>query len=156
MIRLLFLFFLLSLNVFGQSQVWLTDFNKNVYFEESPKTSFFIDSIQNLEQVNLGKVPTIFIKTNKKYQEIDGFGFTLTGASALLLNKIEKNKRSILLQELFGNKNKQIGISYLRIGVAATDLSSNVYSYNDLKEPESKDLELKNFNLKIKKISFLY
>ena len=44
----------------------------------------------------------IHINPLKTYQEMDGFGFTLTGGSAMHLSKMEKVSRQKLLKELFG------------------------------------------------------
>jgi len=51
-----------------------------------------------------------------------------------------------LLQELFGNTNNSIAISYLRISIGASDLNSNVFSYNDLPNGQI-DIDQLQFNL---------
>lgn len=94
------------------------------------------------------EVPTsrsIVVDTTQRYQTMDGFGFSLTGGSAMLLNtKLDANKRKDLLTELFGTQG--IGVSYLRISIGASDLDELVFSYNDL-PPGQVDPELKNFSL---------
>jgi glucosylceramidase len=88
----------------------------------------------------------IHINPLKTYQEMDGFGFTLTGGSAMHLSKMEKVSRQKLLKELFGTGPGEIGISYLRLSIGASDLDEYPWSYNDL--PKGKeDLTLKNFSL---------
>lgn len=89
---------------------------------------------------------TIIIDTSQVYQQMDGFGFTLTGGSALHLRKMSEDKRHKLLQELFGRDSNQIGINYLRISVGASDLDEAPWSYNDLADGET-DLELEKFSL---------
>ncbi|MFM6914799.1 MAG: glycoside hydrolase family 30 protein, partial [Aquirufa sp.] len=69
----------------------------------------------------------IVLHPEQRFQSIDGFGFTLTGGSAQLIQQLEPTKRAALLQELFGKN----GISVLRIGVGATDLDATVFSYED-------------------------
>jgi len=91
-------------------------------------------------------VPVIKIDGSKTFQSIDGFGYTLTEASAVLINRLSPQTQEKLLQELFGRANESIAISYLRIGMGATDLSTRVYSYNDLLPGET-DPELKRFSL---------
>jgi glucosylceramidase len=91
-------------------------------------------------------VPVIKIDGSKTFQSIDGFGYTLTEASAVLINRLPPQTQEKLLQELFGRANESIAISYLRIGMGATDLSTRVYSYNDLLPGET-DPELKRFSL---------
>lgn len=87
---------------------------------------------------------TISINENIKFQSIDGFGFTLTGASAYLIHSMGTN-RNALLKELFGHGPNDIGISYLRISIGASDLSENTYTYNDIEL--SKDLSLSKFSI---------
>ena len=145
--KLSFLFFtFFSINCLAQSEVWLTDFSKKSYFAKSNESEFFESNIQNKQDQELGRIPSIFIDTKKVYQEMDGFGFTLTSASASLINKMSSSKRNELLQNLFGQEKNDIGISYLRIGVGASDLSEKVYSYNDLKAGE-KDILLEKFSI---------
>ncbi len=98
----------------------------------------------------MGKInnqfPVISIDPGITYQSIDGFGFTLTGGSAYLLNKMPSGARSNLLNELFGNGENSIGISYLRISLGASDLSKAVFSYNDLAVGQT-DVSLSQFSL---------
>ncbi len=80
------------------------------------------------------------------YQKMDGFGYTLTGGSALHLQKMSEPARDSVLQELFGIENNGLGISYLRISIGASDLDEFPWSYNDLPTGES-DRDLKQFSL---------
>ncbi|MBA4259970.1 MAG: glucosylceramidase [Chitinophaga sp.] len=88
----------------------------------------------------------ISIDTREKFQTVDGFGFTLTGGSALLIQQMPTKQRNALLQELFGKKDNSISISYLRVSVGASDLSESVFSYNDLAKGET-DTLMQHFNL---------
>lgn len=89
---------------------------------------------------------TIQVDSATAYQTIDGFGYTLTGGSAELLLAMDANARANLLQELFGNGNSSIHISYLRVSIGASDLSSAVFSYDDL-PPGQTDPSLAQFSL---------
>lgn len=89
---------------------------------------------------------TIDVDSTQRFQTIDGFGFTLTEGSAYLINRLSVAERALLLQELFGSGENSIGISYLRLGIGATDLSTKVYSYNDLPVGQT-DLTLAQFSL---------
>jgi glucosylceramidase len=89
---------------------------------------------------------TIQIDTAQKFQTIDGFGFTLTGGSAMLLHQMNASERAKLLQTLFGQSDQSISVSYLRISIGASDLDANVFSYNDLPSGQT-DPELLKFNL---------
>jgi glucosylceramidase len=86
----------------------------------------------------------IAIDPQQRFQTIEGFGFSLTGGSALLISRLPQSIRLALLQELFSLQG--IGISVLRLSIGASDLSENSFSYNDLPAGES-DFELANFDL---------
>lgn len=91
--------------------------------------------------------PVIDIDTTQRFQEIDGFGYALTGGSAYLLNqKLTKDQRAALLKELFSTKENGIGVSYLRISIGASDLDDEVFSYDDLEKGKT-DATLANFSL---------
>ena len=89
---------------------------------------------------------TIEIDSAQQFQTVDGFGYTLTGGSAYHLNKLNNTERAALLQELFGNNENSISVSYLRISIGASDLSATVFSYNDLTTGQT-DINLSNFSL---------
>lgn len=94
-------------------------------FLSLPKQKSFFQKTENLySDFNGAK---IVLHPEQTFQSIDGFGFTLTGGSAQLIQALEPVKRAALLQELFGKN----GISILRIGVGATDLDATVFSYED-------------------------
>ena len=84
--------------------------------------------------------------TDQSFQVVDGFGYTLTGGSAQLINALSSSKKSSLLQELFGKNDSSIGISYLRISVGASDLHAEAFSYDDVPAGQT-DPELKAFSL---------
>lgn len=91
--------------------------------------------------------PIIEVDTSQRFQTIDGFGYTLTGGSAYLLNqKLTSEQRSALLKELFSTDGNGIGVSYLRISIGASDLDDEVFSYNDLVKGKT-DPTLSNFSL---------
>ncbi|NHF58017.1 glucosylceramidase [Flavobacteriaceae bacterium TP-CH-4] len=80
------------------------------------------------------------------YQQIDGFGYTLTGGSALHLSNMSNDVRTAILQELFGKDSSSIQVSYLRLSVGASDLDEKTWSYNDLPDGET-DVTLTRFSL---------
>ncbi|MFP9098851.1 glycoside hydrolase family 30 protein [Flavobacterium sp. RHBU_24] len=88
----------------------------------------------------------VMINPSVTYQTMDGFGYTLTGGSALHISKMSAPARAALLQELFGNGTNDIGVSYLRISVGASDLDEQVFSYDDLPKGET-DENLAKFDL---------
>ncbi|HPE75617.1 MAG TPA: glycoside hydrolase family 30 beta sandwich domain-containing protein [Draconibacterium sp.] len=120
-----------------EATFYLTKPDKSVLFEKQ-KTGIAESTETNL--------PTIDINTGKTFQEMDGFGFTLTGGSAFHINKMSKEKRQQLLTELFAFDKENIGISYLRISLGASDLDAEVFSYNDLPDGET-DFKMEKFSL---------
>lgn len=88
----------------------------------------------------------IVLDTATTYQEMDGFGFTLTGGSALNIQQMSEDARGALLQELFGNGRDDISISYLRLSIGGSDLDEYPWSYLDLPQGET-DPELEGFSL---------
>ena len=103
------------------------------------------DSLQ-LSDAQMVGMPELVLDAATTYQEMDGFGFTLTGGSALNLQRMSAGARSDLLQELFGNGPGDIGISYLRLSIGASDLDEYPWSYNDLPAGET-DEALAQFSL---------
>jgi glucosylceramidase len=79
---------------------------------------------------------TVYINEGIQYQTIEGFGYTLTGGSALLLNQLPKQNRIQILKEIFGHSLNGLNVNYLRISIGASDLDATVFSYDDLKEGE--------------------
>jgi glucosylceramidase len=90
--------------------------------------------------------PTIDIDSTKSFQQVDGFGFALTGGSAEVINKLDAQGKSKLLQELFGRDSSSVGISYLRLSIGSSDLNAKVFTYDDLPKGES-DTTLQHFSL---------
>ncbi len=118
-------------------QFYLTRKDQSVLFKMQENLSI-------LTQKN--NVQTITISAEKIYQEMDGFGFTLTGGSAFHIYNMSSEKRNLLLKELFRFDGNNIGISYLRISIGSSDLDAETFSYNDLPEGET-DLEMNHFSL---------
>lgn len=111
--------------------------------DESAKFSFQEGGLPESDDTDL---PTITVNPATKYQSMDGFGFSLTGGSALHLSKMSTSQRKILLNELFGTEGDAIGISYLRLSLGASDLDEAVFSYNDLPAGET-DVDMQQFTL---------
>jgi glucosylceramidase len=117
-------------------KLYITTLDQKLLLEEQPieeNSDALLDS-------------TIKIDTTQVYQQIDGFGYTLTGGSALHIQKMSAETRQELLKELFGTDSNNIGVSYLRLSVGASDLDERPWSYNDLPDGET-DMDLKKFSL---------
>ena len=89
---------------------------------------------------------SVIVDPDQTFQTVEGFGYTLTGGSAMLLNGLSAANRTQLLQELFGSGENSIRVSYLRISVGASDLDSEVFSYNDLPAGQT-DPTLQQFSI---------
>jgi glucosylceramidase len=118
-------------------EYWLTKPDQSVLLQKQPAVSFS-------DQKNDHSF--ISVDPQKTFQQIDGFGFALTGGSAWLINGLEAAKKKALLNELFGHAENAIGISYIRISIGASDLDSVVFSYDDMPKGQT-DVELKKFSL---------
>jgi len=89
---------------------------------------------------------SIEVDSTQTYQTVEGFGYSLTGGSAFLLNRLPTSEKTSLLQELFGSAGNAIRISYLRISIGASDLDPGVFSYDDVPAGQT-DINLTQFNL---------
>lgn len=123
----------------GLVKLWLTNTDKSVLFEQQ-KTDLHFEGLTNSH-------PTINVDEKQKFQSMDGFGFTLTGGSAMVINRMNPAKRKALLNELFDTDSNNIGISYLRLSIGASDLNDRVFSYNDLPHGQT-DTLMEKFSLK--------
>ncbi len=101
---------------------------------------------KSFTQASENSNPTITINTGETYQTMDGFGFTLTGGSAMHLYNMSSSKRLALLNELFAHDENNIGVSYLRVSIGASDLDPYTFSYNDLGAGET-DIDMQQFSL---------
>ena len=122
----------------NEVDVWITKADETIKLQKQTSILAFTtasNSFQNIE-----------IDPSKTYQNIDGFGYTLTGGSVEVINQLSASKKEALLQELFGNGENSIGISYLRLSIGASDLNSSVFSYDDLPAGQT-DITLSQFSL---------
>lgn len=91
-------------------------------------------------------LPTITVDESAKFQTIDGFGYTLTGGSAALINAMSGTAKETLLQELFSRQGNGIGVSYLRISIGASDMSADTFTYDEVPAGET-DVNLEKFSI---------
>ena len=117
---------------------WITKGDRSVLLQKQSTVFNFAKPVNSN--------PVIKVDSSQAYQEVDGFGFTLTGGSAWLIHQLPASQRSELLQELFGKKENSIGVSYLRVSIGASDLSREVFSYADVPEGQT-DEDLSGFTL---------
>lgn len=119
----------------SSAQFWLTELDQSVLFARQADLS------------TGGAAPgtIVAVDETRTYQSMEGFGFCLTGASAMLLRRMSPAARAALLRELFSPADG-IGVSYLRVSVGASDLEERVFSYDDL-PPGRTDPALAKFSL---------
>ncbi len=79
----------------------------------------------------------IDIDPTKRYQEMQGFGASITDASAFLIQqRMNPTQRESLLRELFG-RDPGLGMSFTRLTIGASDFSQQHYSFDDMPAGES-------------------
>lgn len=136
--------------------MWLTKPDKSVLFAAQQVSLVFKDTFN--------VYPTITVDETQTFQSIDGFGYTLTGGSATLINALPAATQDALLKELFHWDSTFIGVSYLRVSIAASDLSAETFTYNDLPAGQT-DVNMEHFSIEkeqkdlipvLKKIVALY
>lgn len=102
--------------------MWLTRADQSVLLQKQTGTLSFVSTVNSY--------PVISVDSSTSYQTVDGFGYTLTGGSAYQINHMDAASRAGLLNDLFSTA--ATGISYLRVSIGASDLSPQVFSYDDL------------------------
>ena len=119
-------------------EFWLTRANQTVLLKKQSAIISFSTVANSYTNIEVDSTIT--------YQSVDGFGYTLTGGSAFLINRLPLAQKQTLLQEIFGKNESSIGISYLRVSIGASDLSAEVFSYDDMPAGQT-DPSLSNFSL---------
>ena len=117
---------------------YLTKGDQSVKLDKQTTVLTFGTSVNNYANIE--------VDASQKFQNVDGFGFTLTGGSAEMINSLNDSKRSELLQKLFGDSENSISINFLRLSIGASDLDASPFSYNDLPEGQT-DLNLEQFSI---------
>ena len=117
---------------------WLTKSDETVKLQKQTAILAFGNAVN--------QYPVIEVDENTIYQQVDGFGYTLTGGSAEVINTLNASRKQELLQELFGTGTNSIGVSYLRISIGASDLNAAPFTYNDMPAGQT-DPSLANFSL---------
>jgi glucosylceramidase len=117
---------------------WLTSADQTLLFQRQANEVCFTDKANDF--------PMITVDAAQQYQVMEGFGFSLTGGSAMLISRLPASDRHALLRELFLPDEDGIGISFLRLSIGASDLSEHCFSYNDRPVGQS-DPELVHFDI---------
>lgn len=121
-----------------QVAFWLTNGDKTALLQRQNTPMFFSTAMKT--------GTTVVVDDTQTFQTIDGFGYTLTGGSASLINGLPESRKAELLKELFSADGSGIGVSYLRLSIGASDLSAETFTYNEMPAGQT-DPELKNFSI---------
>ncbi|MDR3799859.1 MAG: hypothetical protein P4K93_17045, partial [Terracidiphilus sp.] len=82
--------------------------------------------------------PLISVDDGQRFQQIDGFGASLTGAAAwLFAKKLTPKQTDAAFKSLFSRKDG-IAVSFLRQPIGSSDLAVTFYSYDDLCQQSDK------------------
>ena len=93
------------------AEYWITRSDQTATLQKQ-STSFVFSTDANNNSI-------IEIDSTKTFQTVDGFGYSLTGGSAFLINKMDEASKNSLLNEFFGAGESSIGVSYIRISIGA-------------------------------------
>ena len=126
-------------NTGSDVQLWLTQGDQTVLFRKQ-------NSSLNFSTTTNSSVGTIEVDSTQTFQTIDGFGYTMTGGSATLINSLSPSVKDALLTELFATDSNNIGVSYLRISIGASDLSATTFTYDDMPTGQT-DVNLQQFSI---------
>jgi len=118
--------------------VWLTTADQTLLLQRQADGLCFAD--------NTNDFPVITVDAGQKYQVMEGFGFSLTGGSAMLISRLPDPDRNALFRELFLPDGDGIGVSFLRLSIGASDLSECCFTYNDRPDGQP-DPELVHFDI---------
>lgn len=105
--------------------VWLTTADGSAQLTQQPSITFTSDTPYN--------PLTIYVDDSRTYQQIDGFGASLTDSSAWLLSGLSPVTRTAVMHSLF-DPLTGIGMSFLRQPIGASDFTKDgsTYSYDDV------------------------
>ena len=120
-------------------EIWLTRADRSALFQKQQESPLFVSAASN-------DGPILKVDVTQTFQTMEGFGFALTGGSALLISRLPTLTRSALLRELFSTDGNGIGVSLLRLSIGASDLSEHSFSYDDMPEGQV-DPDLAHFNI---------
>jgi glucosylceramidase len=132
-------FFTAAVSANGQTvTVYQTNADQSLLLAQQPSVSFG-------SAVN--GTSTVTITPSVTYQQMDGFGASMTDSSAYLIyNKLTSAQQSTLMQWFF-NGSSGIGLNFLRQPMGASDFSAQGnFSYDDVPSGQT-DVNLANFSI---------
>ena len=121
---------------------WITSGDQTKLLQQQATVSFGTNSGTNPS--------TVTINAGTTYQTMDGFGYTLTEGSCEVISGMAATQQNQLLNDLY-NPTTGLNASVVRISIAASDLSSSSYSYNEA----AGDKNMNNFSLNGPDLTYL-
>ncbi|MEN6384132.1 MAG: glycoside hydrolase family 30 beta sandwich domain-containing protein [Phycisphaerales bacterium] len=90
---------------------------------------------------------SLTVNDSQTYQQIEGFGASLTDSSAYLLYNLNAQKRAEILTQLFDSENG-IGLNFLRQPMGTSDMRRRAdYSYDEIPGSATSDYNLQFFSI---------
>lgn len=102
------------------------------------------------EGLNMSPEKTLTFNPQKRYQQFDGFGAAITGATAFNLMQMPEDRRQQLLMETFSVE-EGMGYSYVRVPIGGSDF--NARSNYDYTCCDQKGIE--NFSLQSDELDYI-
>lgn len=121
---------------------WITSGDQTKLLQQQSTVTFGTNSGTNPS--------TVTVNPGTTYQTMDGFGYTLTEGSCEVISGMAATQQNQLLNDLY-NPTTGLNASVVRISIAASDLSSSSYSYNET----SGDTNMNNFSLNGPDLTYL-
>ncbi|MFH7017100.1 RICIN domain-containing protein [Flavobacterium sp. FlaQc-47] len=142
---MMFVVILISSTIMMNAQTvspWITSGDQTKLLQQQSTVSFAANSGTNAS--------TITVNAGTTYQTMDGFGYTLTEGSCEVISGMAATQQNQLLNDLY-NPVTGLNANVVRISIAASDLSSSSYSYNET----SGDVNMNNFSLNGPDLTYL-
>jgi glucosylceramidase len=122
-----------------QVRVWVTTPDRAELMHERPRVTFGTSASAH---------PTIVVDPGRRYQEVDGFGASITDSSAEVLAGLAPAVRADTMRKLF-DPVRGIGVSFLRQPVGSSDFTAakEHYTYDDVPAGQT-DFPLRHFSVR--------
>ena len=122
----------------GEVAVWLTTGDQTKLLAAQPNVAF--------EAAPAGAATVIDVDERQEFQEMVGFGASITEASAwLITQRMSRAQRDALLRDLF-DPATGLGFSFTRLTMGASDFSLSHWTYDDVPAGET-DPTLARFSI---------
>ncbi|MEV8444093.1 discoidin domain-containing protein [Actinosynnema sp. NPDC051121] len=120
------------------ARVWVTTVDRGELLAERPPVPF---------RTGTSPHQTIVVDPDVTYQEVDGFGASITDSSAAVLSRLSPAVREETMRELF-DPVRGIGVSFLRQPIGSSDFTAEAehYTYDDV-PPGRTDFGLRHFTI---------